>query len=121
MNKFPMQPIIKDNCGIKVFKANRIVDHLTCTVNWNELATIFPYDEFKEDWQQLAQLRGYSVRGFAALPYVTKNLADLAKCKAEIEPVYLQIKCLEDQLNDLRAAIRNLVKNSGFSLEELGF
>jgi hypothetical protein len=119
-----MQPIIKDNRGIKVFKANRIVDHLACAVNWNELATIFPYDEFKEDWQQFAQLSGYSVRGFAELPYVTKNLADLAQCKAEnpdVEPVYLQIECLEDQLNDLRAAIRNLVKNSGFSLEELGF
>ena len=73
MNTHPIQPLAPDEHGALRFKQNKIVRHL---LDWakekghglNELATLdFP----QEDWEQFAQLIGYSLSGFQELSYVT--------------------------------------------------
>lgn len=55
----PIQPLEKDEHGVLRFKRNKIVEHLA-QGKLNELTTMdFP----AEDWEQLAQLIGYSHSG----------------------------------------------------------
>jgi hypothetical protein len=65
----PVQPIIVDKEGAVRFKRNAIVAYLLDThrITMNDLA-LMPFDA--EDREQFAQLIGYSVSGFAELPYV---------------------------------------------------
>jgi hypothetical protein len=57
--KHPIQPMEKDEHGVLRFKRNKIVDFLA-SGRLNELAAMdFP----AEDWEQLAQLIGYSHSG----------------------------------------------------------
>ncbi len=73
MNAHPIQALAPDEHGTLRFKENKIVRHL---LDWakekghglNELAMLdFP----QEDWEQFAQLIGYSFSGFQELSYVT--------------------------------------------------
>lgn len=69
----PMQPVVLDPHGVARFKQNAIVRFL---VDWardrgmslNELAVMGFSDA---DFEQLAQLIGYSVSGFGELSYVS--------------------------------------------------
>lgn len=73
--KHPMQPIELAD-GIPRFKRNAIVDFLAMEFGLNELAAMdFP----KEDWEQLAQLIGYSLSGFSSLSYVTDEAYETAE------------------------------------------
>lgn len=72
--KHPVQPVQFDLAGTLRFKKNHIVEHLLdfarahgCGLN--ELAMM---DFEDDDRQQLAQLLGYSVDGYADLSYVDK-------------------------------------------------
>lgn len=75
MNKpdHPMQPIIRDKDGTPRFKANAIVRFLLDDGpnDLNRLARI-PFSD--EDREQLAQLIGYSVSGFAELSYASDRV-----------------------------------------------
>lgn len=65
----PIQPLQRDPTGVLRFKSNAIVKYLLRTPGGglNELAKVaFP----KEDWQQFAQLIGYSLDGYGTLSYV---------------------------------------------------
>ncbi len=73
MAEHPMQPVERDRHGVIRFKRNAIVRFL---VDWarergmtlNELAVMdFP----DADFEQLAQLLGYSVSGWGDLSYVS--------------------------------------------------
>lgn len=71
MPKHPMQPIVMDG-QVARFKDNKIVRYLQTICrekgicNLNDLA----YMHFsREDWNQFAQLIGYSVGGFGELSY----------------------------------------------------
>jgi hypothetical protein len=65
--RHPIQPLVTDAHGRLRFKRNAIVDHLA-EGKLNDLACMdFP----QEDWEQLAQLIGYSLDGFGTLSYVT--------------------------------------------------
>lgn len=69
-NYHPTQGMRVDNEGVVRFRQNRIVRVLldTSKLDLNDIAGMgFPI----EDRVQLAQLIGYSLGGFAELPYVT--------------------------------------------------
>ncbi len=75
---FPMQPIHIAKDGCVRFKQNRLVDALldhgqATGFGLNELARKYdsrgPGGDYREDWNQLAQLMGYSTSGFGDLSY----------------------------------------------------
>ncbi len=70
--KHPMQPLVTDADGTVRFKENRIVRHLLDfgTDDMNSLARL-PFEP--EDYEQFAQLVGYSVGGFGELDYATEE------------------------------------------------
>lgn len=65
--KHPIQPLEYDEAGILRFKSNQIIRYLA-DGRLNELACM---NFSREDRQQLAQLIGYSLRGYSELSYVT--------------------------------------------------
>ena len=88
-NKHPIQPIQLDEHGTARFKENKIINHLfdTGKIDLNALAVMdFP----KEDRQQLAQLMGYSVDGFADLSYSSKRILKIAD--AEVQELIKSLK-----------------------------
>ena len=66
----PLQPIYLDEHGTPRFRKNNIVDFLLENGGYslNELAT---KGFSNEDWEQFAQLIGYSISGFGELNYVS--------------------------------------------------
>jgi hypothetical protein len=68
----PMQPVQRDPDGVVRFRSNKIVRFLLDAgpYDLNKLA-MMPFDE--DDREQLAQLIGYSVSGYAELPYVSNE------------------------------------------------
>ena len=70
MAKHPVQPLEQDSEGKLRFKQNKIVRFLKDTSQYdlNKLA-VMPFDQ--EDWEQFAQLIGYSLDGFSELSYVS--------------------------------------------------
>ena len=76
--KHPIQPLVYDKHKILRFKANAIVQFLLDggPYDMNKLAIMnFP----REDREQFAQLIGYSLSGFADLPYVSNSTYDRAE------------------------------------------
>ena len=66
----PTQPVIKDEHGTNRFQGNAIVRFLLDAgpFDMNQLAVM---NFTAADWEQFAQLIGYSVCGFGDLSYVT--------------------------------------------------
>jgi hypothetical protein len=82
MKKHPMQPIVWVD-DVTRFKENKLVrillDHGRDTgMGLNELSIHFWGEEYKEDWNQLAQLIGYSVSGFGDLSYADEKIVNKA-------------------------------------------
>jgi hypothetical protein len=75
---FPVQPIIIDKEGVKRFKANRIVRFLLDAgpFDLGQLGYM-PFDN--EEWEQFAQLIGYSISGFQELPYISDETIEKVK------------------------------------------
>lgn len=71
--KHPVQEVVIDEEGRPRFVENRLVRHLADAYGLNELTARFRdrTGEHREDWEQLAQLIGYSVQGFGDLSYVS--------------------------------------------------
>lgn len=79
----PVQPLYRDEQGTTRFKSNRIVRYLLDAgfTDLNKLAIMnFP----QEDYEQFAQLIGYSLGGFGDLSYVRDTTYD----RAAIQAVY---------------------------------
>lgn len=107
--RHPIQPLVKDDQGVLRFQENAIVKDL---LSWaasrghglNELATM-PFSD--EDWQQFAQLIGYSLSGYGDLSYVSDDAYNVAAEMAEgLSETEARITYLEDELQALRAALR---------------
>ncbi|WP_190284481.1 MULTISPECIES: hypothetical protein [Aeromonas] len=103
----PLQPIYADEQGVVRFKANKIVCHLLDHggITLNDLATL---DFSVEDWEQFAQLSGYSLSGFGELSYVRKYTYEAAAKMAELglSEAEARIAHLEGELLALRQALR---------------
>lgn len=100
----PIQPIEIDSHGHPRFKRNTIVDFLAKN-RLNELAAMdFP----QEDWEQLAQLIGYSLSGFSELSYVRNETFDAATSMHEhgTSEEDARIYALENMLADARDGLR---------------
>lgn len=87
--RHPMQQIYRDNQDTIRFRANKIVQYLFNTsrpeINMNSLAELAAKGRFSaEDQEQFAQLIGYSVSGFAELPYVNPETVKLADAVSEL-------------------------------------
>lgn len=84
--KHPMQPIQFDAHGVIRFKPNKIVQYMLDAggsgkkFDLNSL-TIMGFSD--EDFEQLAQLIGYSVSGFGSLSYASQETVDAADEIAE--------------------------------------
>lgn len=84
--RHPNQPIVIDPRGVARFKENALVckllDHGQATgLGLNELALLEDIDV--NDWQQLAQLIGYSVSGYGDLSYADSRTVAAADRKVE--------------------------------------
>lgn len=77
----PMQPVLLEGKVLR-FKRNKIVEFLLDNggYNMNKLARM---DFSVEDREQFAQLIGYSVDGFAELPYASAEVIALADAEGE--------------------------------------
>ncbi len=78
---YPAQPLVWDGDVIR-FRANRIVRFLLDAgpFDMNQLA-VMPFD--REEYEQFAQLIGYSVSGFDDLSYASKEAIAAADIKAD--------------------------------------
>ena len=111
--KNPIQPLSKDEQGVVRFKENVLVrallDHGQDTgLGLNELARKFYTPDHADDWQQLAQLIGYSLSGYSDLSYVSDNAYGAAAMMADLGMTEkdARITHLEQELHMIRAALR---------------
>lgn len=105
--KHPIQPLVTDAQGVIRFKKNAIVDFLASD-KLNELAGMG--DKFsREDWEQLAQLIGYSHSGSGDLGYVSDEVWCSAKQAYDTGVPELEARnqVLRDQLEEAREGMRN--------------
>lgn len=73
----PIQPLEMDGKGVLRFKENALVDYCVKQVGLNKLVALFDLDKHAEDWNQLAQLIGYSHAGSPS--YLTDETYRAAK------------------------------------------
>jgi len=103
--KHPIQPLANDKQGVLRFKPNKIVEFLA-EGKLNELARMdFP----QEDWEQLAQLIGYSLAGYGSLSYVTDETyatAEAMSKRKKLTEEQARINALEATLEQARAGIK---------------
>jgi hypothetical protein len=95
------------------FKKNALVcallDHGQATgLGLNELACKFYTPEHADDWQQLAQLIGYSLSGYGELSYVSDDSYSAAATMADegLNEKDARIAHLEHELFMVRASLR---------------
>lgn len=102
----PIQPVEKGPNGVLRFKKNHIVNFLADNFGLNKLAVMdFP----REDWEQLAQLIGYSLSGFGDLQYVRESTLNAAHRMAEHpegDEAQARIAALEKTLAEARDKVR---------------
>jgi hypothetical protein len=74
----PIQPVILDAGGEPRFQMNGLVRYLldAGSINVNDLALLPGISS--EEWEQFAQLIGYSVSGFSDLSYASAEVVDEA-------------------------------------------
>jgi len=82
IKKHPVQPVMKDSFGTLRFKKNEIVCFLLDhgPFDMNKLACL-PFSQ--EDYEQFAQLIGYSLSGFGDLSYVSDETHNRATKKVK--------------------------------------
>lgn len=73
----PMQEIVRDANGTARFKVNEIVRYLLRN-GPNNLEKLVSIEFSQEDWEQFAQLIGYSVSGFGDLSYASESVVSRA-------------------------------------------
>lgn len=107
--KHPIQPLMVDGMGVLRFKENRIISDLLDFADdhgfgLNEIAC---REYSREDRQQLAQLIGYSLRGYGELrSYVDDGAYGAAQLMASgLDEKAARIEHLQSTINALRAAL----------------
>ena len=110
--KHPIQPLETIDDVVR-FKRNAIVDALLdhgqkTGLGLNELAAGKAGTFSNEDWQQLAQLIGYSLSGYSELSYVDDDAYGAAEIVATdgLTPDAARVLHLERELSALREYMR---------------
>lgn len=111
MASFPLQPLYTDSYGVVRFRANRVVTYLLEKggLDVNMLARVLP--DSPDDWEQFAQLIGYSLSGFGELPYVRDETYETAARMAEQHtPTEQEARTayLEELVTILRGHVREM-------------
>lgn len=110
MTKHPIQPLELDAKGVLRFKKNRILECCVEQSNLSKLTAMFDRDEYKDDWNQLAQVIGYSHSG--APSYLTEETWQAAlkmhkEGKSELQARY---EALRDEVARLEDRIARATK-----------
>jgi hypothetical protein len=81
--ELPMQPIFVDEEGTCRFRQNHIVRFMLDAgpFDLNQLSCLPNIP--REDWEQFAQLIGYSINGFGELSYVSEESYEKAEAEAD--------------------------------------
>ena len=114
MAKFPIQPTYTDEHGTLRFRENKIVRFLLDNggLDLNKLSGLgYPAPEFpREDWEQFAQLIGYSLSGFGDLSYVSDETYEAADAMARegLSEKDARIQHLESIVEGLRQDVRQM-------------
>lgn len=109
--RHPLQPLALDDHGTLRFHPNAIVRHLLDHggINLNDLARM----EFsQEDWEQFAQLIGYSLSGFGELSYVRNETYEAAarmSYEAGTGETEARLAAAEEKLALVKETLRGLV------------
>lgn len=105
----PIQPLVRDEHGTPRFKANAIVRFLLDQgpFDLNDLAG---KGFSNEDFEQLAQLIGYSLGGFSELSYVRDETYERAAMMSEgADERDARIEALQTTLECVREGLRQVV------------
>lgn len=106
--RHPIQPLVKEENGVVCFKRNEIVRFLLDAGphDLNKLSTLQRFSQ--EDWEQFAQLIGYSLSGFCELSYVSPQVAVAAERMKDMDEDErdARIGYLEEELTVLREDLR---------------
>lgn len=80
--KHPVQPVVMDDHGVHRYKENAIVSYLLDKLpdGLNTLAMMNVFSD--EDFEQLAQLIGYSVSGANDLNFVSDRVAEVGLARS---------------------------------------
>jgi hypothetical protein len=111
--KFPLQPIQKDEHGTPRFVENKLVRYLLDNggLDLNKLCAALPPETCREDWEQLAQLIGYSLSGFGELSYVSDiayEAADAMLKNKKLASKDAELKVSREKLQEARKHAKNL-------------
>jgi len=109
--RHPIQPLAKDEHGTIRFKQNKIVKRLlaVATEHGMSLNDIACMDFSNEDRQQLAQLIGYSLGGYAELTnYVDDDAYNAADKMAHegLSDKDARINSLQEELDAIRKSLK---------------
>lgn len=111
--RHPIQPLVKDENGVKRFKSNRIVERLleVATQSGYSMNEIAREDFTDDDRIQFAQLIGYSFSGLESLSYVDDDTLGTITfmSEKEIAEKDARISYLEDKLSFLKDHLRDAV------------
>ena len=86
--KHPMQPTYTDEHGVLRFVPNGLILGLfnAGLLDLNKMAVRFRQGDYQADWEQLAQLLGYSLDGYLDLSYVSDETADIVEAMLTDSP-----------------------------------
>jgi hypothetical protein len=106
--KHPIQPVADDGTGILRFKPNAIVGYLLDAGPF-DLNTLTAMHFPAEDWEQFAQLIGYSLSGAGDLSYMTNETWEAAeKMSKGADEKDARIAYLEETIATVRQAVKIL-------------
>lgn len=107
----PMQPISTGEDGLPRFEANTIVKRLLEFARLHGLGQqeLASENHSQEDWEQFAQLIGYSLRGFDELSYVSGAAKKIAERMAELgeDEQTARLRRAEMLLRELKSGLRH--------------
>ncbi|MEZ9699695.1 hypothetical protein AB4455_26205 [Vibrio sp. 10N.261.46.E12] len=102
---YPYQPIVVNDNELR-FIANTVVAHLVDSnpkgLTLNDLIPLFSPFEFGADYEQLAQLLGYPLHGFAELRYASRETVRALEIQASnaLTSLDCRVKALSEILKD---------------------
>lgn len=110
MAKHPIQPLERDEHGVIRFKPNKIVQHLLDKggLDLNQLARL---DFEADEWNQFAQLIGYSHSGFGGLSYASNETYEASEkmFNTGLSEIEARSEHLREELEAIRAGLRDAV------------
>jgi biotin synthase-related radical SAM superfamily protein len=108
--RHPIQPTYDDENGVRRFRPNKIVQFLLDNGTW-DLNRLAMKGFASDEWEQFAQLIGYSLSGFSELSYVTAETCESAHRMSDEEMTEndARVAYLEETVEFLKENMREAV------------